>query len=97
MHSSYCDYLAQPFPDYKDNFCQYINTLIEYLDTNNIDVDLIGHLNKKIELTDIITQKNNLDMFLVESLIEIPRELVSGIKGSTTRPWRSTPIQQKKT
>ena len=80
MHNPYCEYLARQFPDYKDNFCQYINTLIEYLDTNNIDVDLIGHLNKKIELTDIITQKNNLDMFLVESLIEIPRELFVNVE-----------------
>ena len=80
MHSSYCDYLAQPFPDYKDNFCQYINSLAEYLDTANIDVDLIDHLNKKLNLTDIITQKNNLDTFLVESLIEIPRELFVNVE-----------------
>ena len=80
MHNSYCDYLARSFPKYEENFCQYVNTLIEYLNTTNIDVDLIDHLNKKIELTNIITQKYTLDPLLVESLIEIPRELFANVK-----------------
>ena len=80
MHNPYCEYLARQFPDYKENFCKYINSLTGYLDTANIDVDLIDHLNKKINLTDIITQKNNLDTFLVESLIEIPRELFVNVE-----------------
>ena len=80
MHNSYCDYLARSFPKYEENFCQYVNTLIEYLNTTNIDVDLIDHLNKKIELTNIITQKYTLDPLLVESLIEIPREIFANVK-----------------
>ena len=80
MHNPYCEYLARQFPDYKENFCKYINSLTGYLDTANIDVDLIDHLNKKLNLTDIITQKNNLDTFLIESLIEIPRELFVNVE-----------------
>ena len=81
MHNSYCEYLAQHFPSsYQDNFCQYVDTLIEYLNTNRIDVDLINHLNQKIDLTRHITRKNDLDPFLVESLIEIPRELFANVE-----------------
>jgi len=81
MHNSYCEYLARHFPSsYQDNFCQYVDTLIEYLNTNRIDVDLINHLNQKIDLTRHITRKNDLDPFLVESLIEIPRELFANVE-----------------
>ena len=47
MHNFYCDYLSRQFPEYKTNYCLYINTLIPYINKNNINVDLMRHLKKK--------------------------------------------------
>jgi len=74
MHNFYCDYLSRQFPKYKTNYCLYVNTLIPYIKNNNINVDLMRHLKKKIKLTNIITKKK-LNEFLVKTLIEIPREI----------------------
>ncbi len=58
MHNKYCRYLSRRSPQYKTNYCLYVNTLISFMDKNNIKVDLMEHLEKKKNLIDIIGGKN---------------------------------------